>query len=78
MAASCSQLLSSCCSSGRRSEVQSRCCGMAGEEKEILVEHDDGIRPDISTAALSKLKPVFKKDGSTTAGNSSQVLHCIP
>lgn len=44
-----------------------------GEEKEILVEHDDGIRPDISTAALSKLKPVFKKDGSTTAGNSSQV-----
>jgi len=45
----------------------------AGEEKEILVEHDDGIRPDISTAVLSKLKPVFKKDGSTTAGNSSQV-----
>lgn len=44
-----------------------------GEEKEILVEHDDGIRPDISTGALSKLKPVFKKDGSTTAGNSSQV-----
>lgn len=39
-----------------------------------MVEHDDGIRPDISTAALSKLKPVFKKDGSTTAGNSSQVL----
>ncbi|DBA82691.1 hypothetical protein WJX77_012037 [Trebouxia sp. C0004] len=45
----------------------------SGEEKEILVEHDDGIRPDISTAALSKLKAVFKKDGSTTAGNSSQV-----
>lgn len=37
------------------------------------MEHDDGIRPDISTAALSKLKAVFKKDGSTTAGNSSQV-----
>lgn len=46
---------------------------LPGEEKEILVEHDDGIRADISTAALSKLKPVFKKDGSTTAGNSSQV-----
>ncbi|KAL3159724.1 3-ketoacyl-CoA thiolase 2, peroxisomal [Trebouxia sp. C0009 RCD-2024] len=44
-----------------------------GEEKEILVEHDDGIRPDISTAALAKLKAVFKKDGTTTAGNSSQV-----
>ena len=38
-----------------------------------MVEHDDGIRPDISTAALSKLKAVFKKDGTTTAGNSSQV-----
>lgn len=47
--------------------------GAPGEEKEILVEHDDGIRPDISTAALSKLKAVFKKDGTTTAGNSSQV-----
>ena len=44
-----------------------------GEEKEILVEHDDGIRPDISAGALAKLKAVFKKDGSTTAGNSSQV-----
>ena len=40
--------------------------------------HDDGIRPDISTAALSKLKAVFKKDGTTTAGNSSQVcLHLL-
>ena len=49
------------------------CACVAGEEKQILVEHDDGIRPDISTAALSKLKAVFKKDGTTTAGNSSQV-----
>ena len=46
---------------------------LPGEEKEILVEHDDGIRPDISAAALGKLKAVFKKDGTTTAGNSSQV-----
>lgn len=48
----------------------------AGEEKEILVEHDDGIRPDISAGALGKLKAVFKKDGTTTAGNSSQVCIC--
>lgn len=49
------------------------------------MEHDDGIRPDISAGALGKLKAVFKKDGTTTAGNSSQVhswscqallLHC--
>lgn len=45
----------------------------SGEEKEILVEHDDGIRPDISAGALGKLKAVFKKDGTTTAGNSSQI-----
>ena len=33
----------------------------------------DGFRADISLEALSKLRAVFKKDGSTTAGNSSQV-----
>ena len=37
-----------------------------------VVELDDGIR---STTAenLAKLRPVFKKDGTTTAGNASQV-----
>ena len=45
----------------------------AGEEKEIVVDKDDGIRPDISVATLGALKPVFKKGGTTTAGNSSQV-----
>lgn len=44
-----------------------------GEEKQIVVDRDDGIRPDVSLQALSGLKPVFKKGGSTTAGNSSQV-----
>ncbi|XP_021896968.1 3-ketoacyl-CoA thiolase 2, peroxisomal [Carica papaya] len=44
-----------------------------GEEKTITVSVDDGIRPDTSVSGLAKLKPVFKKDGSTTAGNSSQV-----
>lgn len=45
----------------------------SGEEKEIVVDKDDGIRPDISVATLAALKPVFKKGGTTTAGNSSQV-----
>lgn len=40
---------------------------------ERTIEADDGVRKDISLAALSKLKPVFKEDGTTTAGNSSQV-----
>lgn len=44
-----------------------------GNEKEILVDRDDGMREDTTLASLSKLKPAFKKDGTTTAGNSSQV-----
>ncbi|KAH7429777.1 hypothetical protein KP509_09G065900 [Ceratopteris richardii] len=45
----------------------------SAEEKSVLISVDDGIRPETSLASLSKLKPVFKKGGSTTAGNSSQV-----
>ncbi len=34
---------------------------------------DDGIRKETTVESLSKLKPAFKKTGSTTAGNASQV-----
>ncbi|GJM87355.1 hypothetical protein PR202_ga03301 [Eleusine coracana subsp. coracana] len=44
-----------------------------GEEKNVVISVDDGIRPGTTTSGLAKLKPVFKKDGTTTAGNSSQV-----
>eukprot|EP01018_Ginkgo_biloba_P036840 Gb_04580 [translate_table: standard] len=44
-----------------------------GEENPIMVSVDDGIRPGVSISDLAKLKPAFKKGGSTTAGNSSQV-----
>lgn len=44
-----------------------------GNEKEVLVDKDDGIRPETTLEGLKKLKPAFKKDGTTTAGNSSQV-----
>lgn len=47
-----------------------------GEEKSIVVTKDDGIREGVTPASLSKLRAVFKKDGTTTAGNSSQV--CLP
>ncbi|KAK4266296.1 hypothetical protein QN277_027241 [Acacia crassicarpa] len=43
------------------------------EEKPVTISVDDGIRPNASLSDLARLKPVFKKDGSTTAGNSSQV-----
>lgn len=42
------------------------------EEKEIVVDHDDGIRVT-TKEQLAKLKPAFSKDGSTHAGNASQV-----
>ncbi|KAF0935412.1 hypothetical protein E2562_032671 [Oryza meyeriana var. granulata] len=44
-----------------------------GEEKKVVISVDDGIRPGTTASGLAKLKPVFRKDGSTTAGNSSQV-----
>ena len=36
-----------------------------------LIESDEGPRADTSMEALSKLAPVFKEDGTVTAGNSS-------
>ena len=32
---------------------------------------DEGVRPDASTESLAALKPVFRPDGTVTAGNSS-------
>lgn len=40
----------------------------SGDEKPVTISVDDGIRPNTTLGDLSKLKPVFKKDGSTTAG----------
>ncbi|MCJ1471103.1 hypothetical protein MMC07_009751 [Pseudocyphellaria aurata] len=49
-----------------------------GEIAPVMVEgavvfKDDGIRHDVTTEAMARLKPVFKTDGATTAGNSSQI-----
>ena len=35
------------------------------------LQRDEGIRPDSSMEKLGKLGPVFRKDGTVTAGNSS-------
>ncbi|MHB1538951.1 MAG: thiolase family protein [Solirubrobacteraceae bacterium] len=37
------------------------------------LERDEGIRPDTSAEKLAGLKPAFRKDGTVTAGNSSQL-----
>ena len=42
-----------------------------GNEKEVLVDRDDGMREGTSLEGLGKLKAAFQKGGSTTAGNSS-------
>lgn len=41
--------------------------------QESVFEVDEGARADTSIEALSKLKPVFKADGTVTAGTSSQM-----
>lgn len=42
-------------------------------EREITVTEDDGIRPSTTLETLARLKPAFKVDGTSTAGNSSQI-----
>ncbi|XP_037747102.1 3-ketoacyl-CoA thiolase, peroxisomal isoform X3 [Chelonia mydas] len=44
-----------------------------GNQKTITVLQDEGIRPSTTLEGLAKLKPAFKENGSTTAGNASQV-----
>lgn len=41
--------------------------------KRVTVDKDEGIRKGITAESLSQLNPVFKKNGLTHAGNSSQV-----
>lgn len=41
-------------------------------EREFAFEVDEGPRRDTSMEALAKLRPVFRKGGTVTAGNSSQ------
>ncbi|MGB2908050.1 MAG: acetyl-CoA C-acetyltransferase [Candidatus Aminicenantaceae bacterium] len=39
----------------------------------ILFEADEGPRGDASVEKLARLRPVFKKDGTVTAGNASSI-----
>jgi len=41
-----------------------------GTERSITVAQDEGIRPNTTMEGLAKLKPAFKKGGSTTAGET--------
>jgi len=39
----------------------------------VEFKSDEGIRADTTTESLGKLRPAFRKDGSITAGTSSQI-----
>ena len=39
----------------------------------IVLDTDEGPRADSSVESLAKLKPAFRKDGTVTAGNASQI-----
>ncbi|GAA3471070.1 acetyl-CoA C-acetyltransferase [Nonomuraea roseola] len=41
--------------------------------KRGLVTDDEGVRPDTTAEALSKLRPAFAADGTITAGSASQI-----
>lgn len=65
-----------------RSHAKAAAAQAAGQFTEIIptrtkegavISSDDGIRSGTTAEGLSKLRPAFKDDGSTTAGNSSQV-----
>lgn len=38
-----------------------------------IVDQDEGVRPDTNLEVLSQLKPVFRENGTVTAGNASQM-----
>lgn len=46
---------------------------MKSRKGEIRFDTDEHVRPDVKPEDLSKLRPVFKKDGSVTAGNASGI-----
>jgi acetyl-CoA C-acetyltransferase len=39
----------------------------------IVIDTDEGVRPETTVESLSKLKPAFDSDGTITAGNASQI-----
>lgn len=43
------------------------------EEKEVIVDRDDGVRPGITVESLGKIRPAFDKEGTIHAGNASQI-----
>ena len=45
----------------------------AGRGQTVRVERDEGIREEVTPESLARLRPVFTPEGTTTAGNASQI-----
>jgi acetyl-CoA C-acetyltransferase len=43
------------------------------KRKTVLIDTDEGFRPDTTMETLGGLRPSFRKDGVLTAGNASQI-----
>ena len=53
-------------------EVEEVTIGPDGRESQVVVfDTDEHVRPDTTLEALARLRPVFKNNGTVTAGNSS-------
>ncbi len=44
-----------------------------GRKGDTVVDTDEGPRPDTTAEGLAKLRPVFQKEGTVTAGNASTI-----
>lgn len=54
-------------------EIKARGLEKDGPDTIVTVSKDNGIRGSSTLEKLSSLKPVFREDGTTTAGNLSQI-----
>ena len=46
---------------------------ISSRKGDVTVSTDEGMRPDTTAESLGKLRPAFRKDGTITAGNASQI-----
>ncbi|KAJ2818940.1 3-ketoacyl-CoA thiolase with broad chain length specificity [Coemansia erecta] len=53
--------------------VKTKVVDKDGNEREIVVSRDDGVRAGATAESLGRLRAAFSADGTTTAGNASQV-----
>ncbi|HEY7816123.1 MAG TPA: acetyl-CoA C-acetyltransferase [Nakamurella sp.] len=44
-----------------------------GRKGDVVVDTDEGVRAETTVESLAKLRPSFRKDGTITAGSSSQI-----